>query len=186
MQVLVSLKFGDGDFTSGFPEISILTSKVDSQHSQEIEIQLPPAPEIPKSYQNWQNKYINLFETLGIRILTPISVATSFGLEHENFVRGFNKNIPTNLSLEKQKQKFEESKKECDSYASDLRTEVNQWLEKVKSKLEAQLQLDPNSQILLEIHTQNITSQRTKDILHRLPWREWDYFHRMFDFKGFR
>ncbi|KST62349.1 nSTAND1 domain-containing NTPase [Mastigocoleus testarum] len=185
MQVLVSLKFGDGDFTNGFPEISIFTSKVGSQHSQEIEIQLPPAPEIRKSYQNWQKKYINLFKNLGIRILIPRSVATSLDLEHENITRGFNKNIATNWSPEKQKQEFEKSKQECDSeallqkaerYASELRTEVNQWLEKVKSKLEARLELDPNSQILLEIHTQNITLQQTKDILHRLPWREWDYF----------
>ena len=175
MQVLVSLKFGDGDFTKGFSEIFMFTSIVDSQHSKEIEIQLPPAPLIPGLYQNWQNTYIKLFETLGIRVLTPRSVATSIDLENESFVRGFNKKISTNVFS------FDKSQQECDRYANNLRAEVNQWLETLKSQLEAhfqeaKFQLDTNYQVLLQIHTQNITSQQTKDILHRLPWREWDYF----------
>ena len=168
MQVLVSLKFGDGNFTEGFSRIAISANIADSQYSTELEFQLPPAPFVPNLYQNWQNKYINLFDTLGIRILPPRSVVTSF--DPGDFPRGFTKKIPTNLSP------FEKSKQECDRYASELQTQVNQWLEKLRSQLEAQLCLDASSQVLLTIHTQNITSQQTKDILHRLPWREWDYF----------
>ena len=179
MQVLVSLKFGNGDFANGFSEIALITSIVDSQSpkEKELEIELPPAPQIPGLYQSWQETYIKLFEALGVRILPPRSVATSIDTENENnetFIRGFNKAISANLSPEK-------SKQECDRYASDLRAEVNQWLEKLKSKLEARLQLNANSQVLLQIHTQNITSQQTKDILHRLPWREWDYFQECSD-----
>ena len=180
MQVLLSLKFDDGDFTQGFPRIALSTETADSQNSTESEFQLPPAPGIPGSYQIWQYKYINLFESLGIRILPPRSVVTSSDFDPEDFPRGFNKKISTNLSS------FEKSKGECLSCVNDLRTQVNHWLRNIKSHLEAQfqeaqLQLDENSQVLLQIYTQNITSQQTKDILHRLPWREWDYFQEFSD-----
>ena len=168
MQVLVSLKFGDGDFNDGFSRIALEANIADSQHFTEIDIHLPCAPLIPNLYRNWRNKYINLFENLGIRILPSKSLATNFYPENENVVRGFTK-VQTNLS-------FDNCKQECDRYADDLRTQVNEWLEQIKSQLEAKLQLDADSQVLLTIHTQNITSQQTKDILHRLPWREWDYF----------
>uniref|UniRef100_UPI00260A54EC nSTAND1 domain-containing NTPase n=1 Tax=Mastigocoleus sp. MO_188.B34 TaxID=3036635 RepID=UPI00260A54EC len=171
MQVLVNFKFGDGDFANGFSETVIKANIASGQHSKDIKIQLPSAPLIPSLYRNWQNRYIELFEARGIKILPSKSLATNFYPENENdVIRGFTK-IPTNLS-------FEQSKQECDSYALDLCTEVNQWLEKIRSQLERQLLLEANSQVLLEIHTQNITSQQTKDILHRLPWREWDYFHK--------
>ncbi len=179
MLILVSLSFNNGDFTSGFKVIGLSVGIAETQQPAKIELQLPPAPNIPNLYQSWQNTYINFFKSLGIRILPPRSVVTSFDFDPEDFPRGFNKKIPTNLSS------FEKSKQECDSealleeaerYASELRAQVNEWLAKTKSQLKTQFQLDENSQILLQIYTQNITSQQTKDILHRLPWQEWDYF----------
>ncbi|MDJ0772217.1 MAG: hypothetical protein QNJ49_02145 [Mastigocoleus sp. MO_167.B18] len=48
MQILVSLKFGDGDFQSGFSVNKNILNLVNTEGvSTELEIQLPPAPEIP-------------------------------------------------------------------------------------------------------------------------------------------
>ena len=62
-----------------------------------------------------------------------------------------------------------ECQKECNQYADDLPIKINQWLAVIKSQLETTFELDRNSDILLTINTKNITSQVTKDILHRLP-----------------
>ena len=71
MQVLVSLKFDDGDFTKGFPRIALSANIAENQNFRDIEIQRPPAPQIPNSYQNWQKAYIKFFEARGIKVLTP-------------------------------------------------------------------------------------------------------------------
>ncbi|MEM6404816.1 MAG: CHAT domain-containing protein, partial [Cyanobacteria bacterium P01_D01_bin.116] len=76
--------------------------------------------------------------------------------------------------------------------------QINQWFTVIKSHLEANLDFcsslntssntssntninlntssNSNSNILFTINTENIEHQVTRDILHRLPWREWDYF----------
>ena len=168
MQVVVSLKFGNGDFQRGFEKIALSTSIDKNQNSTELQIKLPPALLIPELYQNWQDKYSELVGTSGRKILSQQPVATSF--ENKNIGRGFSNQQPTNYS-------YYQCQKECNQYALDLLTQINQWLTVIKSQLEAKFELDANSDILLTINTEDITSQVTKDILHRLPWREWDYFN---------
>ncbi|BAY84588.1 WD-repeat protein [Calothrix parasitica NIES-267] len=167
MQVLVELKFSKGDFEHGFEEIMLCTDIVDCENSAELEVTLPPAPLIPGFYQNWQDKYSELVGTSGRKALSQIPVTVSYT---ENISRGFSKQQPTNFS-------YHECQKECNQYAENLRTQINQWLAVIKSKLQTALELDANSEILVTINTENITSQVTKDILHRLPWRKWDYFN---------
>ena len=149
MQILVSLKFGDGDFQSGFSQNTNILNLVNPEgKSTELEIQLPPAPEIPVLYQKWQSKYISLVNPLRI---------------------GFKRKQTTNFS-------WSECYQECEQSATGLQTQLNAWLENVKSQLEPVDLSDSNSEIIFVINTQEINSQSTKDILHRLPWREWDYF----------
>ncbi len=166
MQVLVNLRFHDGDFQHGFEKTTLSGIVTGSQNSTELETRLPPAPLIPGLYQSWQEKYCELVETR-VRKIVPKELITT---------RGFSKQQSTNFS-------YYECQQNCNQYAEDLRTQINQWLAAIKSQLETDFKLDTNSEILLTINTENITSQFTKDILHRLPWREWDYFNRCSGFE---
>ncbi len=167
MQVVVNLRFGNGDFERGFEKIALSTCVDENQNSTELKVKLPPAPLIPGLYQNWQDKYSELVGTSRRKVLSKLPVVT--GVDNENIGRGFSKQQPTNYS-------YSQSQKECNQYAEELRIQLNQWLSQIKSQLQA-IELNTNSDILLTINTENITSQITKDILHRLPWREWDYFN---------
>ncbi|MDY6900928.1 MAG: hypothetical protein SWZ49_23030 [Cyanobacteriota bacterium] len=164
MLLRVNLRFGNGDFERGFEKIALSTSVDENQISTELKVKLPPAPLIPGLYQNWQDKYSELVGTSGRKVLSKLPVTTTYP---DN--RGFSKQQPTNYS-------YSQSQKECNQYAEELRIQLNQWLSQIKSQLQA-IELNTNSDILLTINTENITSQITKDILHRLPWREWDYFN---------
>ncbi|KST65375.1 nSTAND1 domain-containing NTPase [Mastigocoleus testarum] len=149
MQNLVSLKFGDGCFERGFSNnINIVKIISSNSESTTRQIQLPPAPEIPVSYQKWKNSYTSL--------VNPVRM-------------GFKLKQTTNFSW------FDEYQ-ECDQLAEDLRFQLNDWLSNLKLQLKSLIELNFDSETILNINTQDITSQLTKDILHRLPWREWDYF----------
>ncbi|MEO0970811.1 MAG: hypothetical protein AAFX80_21425, partial [Cyanobacteria bacterium J06639_18] len=149
MQNLVSLKFGDGCFEKGFSNNNNVVNIVSiNGESTTREIQLPPAPEIPVLYQKWENSYISL--------VSPVRM-------------GFKLKQTTNFSW------FDEYQ-ECHRLAGDLRFQLNNWLLNIKLQLQSVIELNFDSETILNINTQDITSQFTKDVLHRLPWREWDYF----------
>ena len=149
MAILVKLKFGDGDFQQGFSgRTSVITIRNPEGQSREIKIQLPSAPEIPVSYEKWLDRYGLLTNTARI---------------------AFKRQQVTNFS-------WSEYYQECEQLAQDLLTQLNDWLFGIKSQLETVIQLKPDSEIIFIIDTQGIKSQSTKNILYRLPWREWDYF----------
>ncbi|MEO0967398.1 MAG: CHAT domain-containing protein [Cyanobacteria bacterium J06639_18] len=150
METLVKLKFGNGDFLRGFSqEVNTITIAANlEEKSTEIEIQLPSAPEIPVLYQKWVDKYTLLTHPLRI---------------------GFKRKQVTNFS-------WSECYQECEQFAEDLRAQLNHWLVGIKLKLAGVIQLNSNHDIIFIIDTQEIKCQSTKNILHRLPWREWDYF----------
>ena len=150
METLVKLKFGDGDFLRGFSqEVNTITIAANPEDkSTELEIKLPSAPEIPVLYQKWVEKYTLLTHTLRA---------------------GFKRKQVTNFS-------WSECYQECEQFAEDLRIKLNHWLVGVKPKLAGVIQLNPNHDIIFIIDTQDIKCQSTKNVLHRLPWREWDYF----------
>ncbi len=72
------------------------------------------------------------------------------------------------------------SKKDCYDSAQRLRTQLHQWIHPIQSKLEQALPQNPQSEIRLVIHTEKIASLATKDIIHRLPWQEWDFLTQKF------
>ena len=149
MQILVKLKLGDGNFRSGFSQNTNIIDIVNADgKSTKLEIQLRSAPEIPALYRKWQNKYTSL--------INPVRI-------------GFKQKQTTNFS-------WSECYQECEESAKNLQIQMNAWLESVKSQLEPLIISDNKPEIIFTIDTQQIKSQLDRDILHRLPWREWDYF----------
>ena len=72
------------------------------------------------------------------------------------------------------------SKKDCYDSAERLCHQLHQWLHPIQLKLEQALPQDSQPEIRLVIHTEKIASLATKDILHRLPWQEWDFLAQKF------
>ena len=150
METLVKLKFGDGNFQQGFNQKrNKITITNPEGKSTEIEIQLPSAPEIPVLYQKWLYRY-------GL-LTNPLRIS-------------FKRKQVTNFS-------WPECYRECEQFAQDLLTHLNDWLLDIKPQLEELIKVNPDSEIIFVIDTQDIKSQSTKDILHRLPWREWDHLY---------
>jgi WD40 repeat protein len=77
---------------------------------------------------------------------------------------GFKKNQITHIS-----------RRDCGNYAESLQHQLHQWLYPIQCELEQVLLQYPNPEIRLLIHTKKIASELTKDILHRLPWQEWNF-----------
>ena len=112
MQVLVNLRFGNGNFERGFEKIALSTNVPENQNSTELEIKLPPAPSIPDLYQNWQDKYSELVGASGRKVLFKQPVVTN--LNKRKIARGFSKQQPTNFS-------YYQCQKECfrDNHGND-------------------------------------------------------------------
>ena len=114
MQIRISLKFSDGDFHQGFglqKKLVLVVSNEDK--STEIEIKLPPAPEIPVLYQKWKDSYIKLANPQLARI--KVKQVTRFS--------------------------YPERHQECEKIAQELRNKLNQWLSNIKPELEAVIKL---------------------------------------------
>ncbi|NJO30452.1 MAG: hypothetical protein HC874_25095 [Richelia sp. SL_2_1] len=79
--------------------------------------------------------------------------------------RGFRQNQVTNISTDV-----------CSEYAKYLKEKLNQWLLPIKSQLELVIPSNLNSDIRLIINAQEIKSEITKNILHRIPWQECNLF----------
>ncbi|MEH2182775.1 nSTAND1 domain-containing NTPase [Nostoc sp.] len=141
MEVWVNLQFGDGDFEHGFTKIKLQIDAFSTQTKiTQLETQLPPAQEIPNSYERWKKIY-NL-------LVQPDS-------------RGFKNNQVTNVSTDI-----------CSEYAKSLREKLNQWLLPIKLQLELAITSNTNIDIRLIVNTYGVTSEHTKNILHRIPWQE--------------
>ncbi|MGB6294920.1 MAG: CHAT domain-containing protein [Rivularia sp. (in: cyanobacteria)] len=147
MELWINLKFGDGDFERGFTNIQL---QIDDFYNQnnfiELETQLPPGKEILDSYELWKEAY----ELLAVNS------------------RGFKKNQVKKISADA-----------CLEYARDLQAKLNQWLLPIKSEVESVISLenldnDPN--ICLVVNTGGVASESTKNILHRIPWQEFNLF----------
>jgi WD40 repeat protein len=149
MELWVNLKFGDGDFEQGFDKIQLQIDAFSTQTNinpniNPLETQLPPAPEIPSSYESWKKTYDLLAQSTS---------------------RGFKKNQITNISTDV-----------CFEFAKSLRERLNQWLLPIKSQLESVITSNTNADIRLVINTHGVSSELTKNILHRIPWQECHLF----------
>ena len=150
MLLKIGLKFGNGDFQYGFDKNTLTVSVVDSQNPILLETQLTSSPEIPVLYQKWKDEYINLADILGARV--KIKKITKFS--------------------------WSERYQDYEKITQELLNNLNEWLDNIKIQLESLIETELNydSEIIFTIYTQNIKSTYIKDILHRLPWQEWDYF----------
>ncbi|KYC42457.1 hypothetical protein WA1_21065 [Scytonema hofmannii PCC 7110] len=72
------------------------------------------------------------------------------------------------------------SKTDCHHSVERLRHQLHQWLHPIELELKQALPQNPQQEIRLVIHTEKIASHTTKDILHRLPWQEWDFLAQKF------
>ncbi|MEC4818882.1 MAG: CHAT domain-containing protein, partial [Scytonema sp. PMC 1069.18] len=64
----------------------------------------------------------------------------------------------------------------CFEYVQYLQEKLNQWLQPIQSQLKSVITSNPDTEIRLVLNTHKITSEVTKDILHRIPWQEWHLF----------
>ena len=145
MEVWVNLQFDDGDFDQGFSKVKIkLDTYYTNNYSTQLEIQLPPAQEIPNDYECWKKTYESFLQSNS---------------------RGFKKNQVTNFSADT-----------CFEYAKSLRAKLNQWLLPIKSQLEPVITSGKNVDIRLVVNTHEVTSEATRNILHRIPWQECHLF----------
>jgi WD40 repeat protein len=67
------------------------------------------------------------------------------------------------------------SKSDCHHSVECLRYQLHQWLHPIEVELKQALPQNIQQEICLVVHTEKIASDTTKDILHRLPWQEWDF-----------
>ena len=74
MGKLVVLKFSEGSFEAGFG-VTLQIGEENARPAMEITGKLPPAPEIPQSYQQWQSSYRSL--ALHSRIWVPAKQITN-------------------------------------------------------------------------------------------------------------
>ncbi|MEM7557256.1 MAG: hypothetical protein AAF378_24840, partial [Cyanobacteria bacterium P01_A01_bin.84] len=152
MKTLVSLEFSDGDFHLGFGNNKFQVKTTDMRGNfKQTTITLPPAPDIPSTYQKWKQVYDWL--TSPERIIKRKATRGGFKKTQTNF-----------------------SPSECNKLARNLHEELNQWLSPLQLQLNSVFKLSPDSEIHLLINTKNIISDATKDILHKLPWHELDSF----------
>ena len=146
MEICVNLEFGDGNFESGFDEHKFAVTFV-----------------------TLQNQITQLSAQLSPNTEIPVSYELwkqqYYSLLSKNVQRGFTNNQVTHIS-----------ERDCRNEAENLRHQMHQWLQPLLSKLSSVLQQYPDSEIRLVIHTKKVTSSATKNILHRLPWHEWDFF----------
>jgi WD40 repeat protein len=145
MEILVNFEFGEGSFECGFDKNKLKVSIANTQGKiTQIEVKLPPDPEIPVCYQRWKTQYYSFLE---------------------NYRGGFKKNQITHIS-----------KIDCSNYAESLLNRLHQWLDPIKLELQQILLPYSHPDIRFLLNTEQITSETTKDILHRLPWQELDLF----------
>ena len=148
MNKVVTLKFVNGSLERGFSVILQIANEVERASFQTI-AQLPPAPEIPRFYHQWQTIYRSLGE--------PIRrVATAHRIE-------FLPEEATHVSSE-----------DCDRIAEQLSKRMNSWLraESFRPAREGLLEnLKRTDEIRLLLQTEDVQ-------LKRLPWHLWDFFDR--------
>ena len=133
MGKLVVLKLGEGDFEQGFP-VTLQIGQEGRNPSTEIIGELPPAPDLPQHYSDWQAAY--LYQEGRSRSRLEAS-------------KGFVSNVS-----------FRE---ECDRAASNLRHNLNEWLKAesfrpLRERWFKRLQADEELRVILQ--TQDRQLQR--------------------------
>ncbi len=146
MGISINLEFGDGDFERGFEQNQLVVT-VTTFESEITQIAAQLSPS-PEIPESYQ-RWKNQY----------------YSLLQKRKQRGFKNNQFTHISSQ-----------DCGEQARTLRRQLHEWLQPLNLEIQAILQQYPDEEIHLVIHTPKVASSETKDILHRLPWQEWDLF----------
>ncbi|NEP35981.1 NACHT domain-containing protein, partial [Moorena sp. SIO3B2] len=153
-RILINL--GEGDFDQGFSKATIKVQEVTRNRPnnlRELECQIPKSLDIPDIYQNWQKNY-------------------DARIKFSRTRAGFKNNQLTNVSIP--------TISDCNQKTEALQDKLNHWLNPVKIQLEQSLELSPEDEFDVVLHTPNIGSEigseSTPNLLQKLPWHCWDFF----------
>lgn len=151
--VAVILHFTSGDFNQGFNISLRINNNGICEHQENFREKLPPAPEIPPSYQEWAKKY----EDMGLdwADITPVD------------------GVKTN----------EANFDSCTTAASTVQQKLSEWFESREfSFLSAHIQSfdlvkrDKSVPVIFNFDTSNI---EVNEQLRKLPWHQWSLFRRL-------
>lgn len=146
MSKLIVLNLGNGNLYEGFRDVTVQVGFKNNPCIIENRASLPPAPEIPPLYQNWQALYSAVYRNYGWNIRLGIIEDASRA---------------TNIS-----------EADFKSISGQLSSKINAWLNSEQfRKIEQTLrtQLNSNEEISFIISTND-------NLLRRLPWHLWRFF----------
>jgi CHASE2 domain-containing sensor protein len=162
---LVTLNFSRGNFYEGFPDVTMQLGETDSSYQMKFSASLPPAPEIPEIYRNWQSLYLGLCQRLCLRYGSDEIVNNS------EFNGG--KNNLTDDSLEIEEGYITNvSELDINDLCQQFSKLLNRWLNSSEfRKIDQQLrtQLKPVDEIRFIFETND-------QLLRKLPWHLWNFF----------
>ncbi|KAB8329953.1 AAA family ATPase [Scytonema tolypothrichoides VB-61278] len=165
MEIWVNLEFGDGNFECGFGNLNLEVMVANAQRNI---TKLEVYPERTCAERSRSSRRVQLPPNAEIPVSYQRWKEQYYSLlKHSR--GGFKKNQVTHIS-----------KTDCYDSAQRLCRHLHQWLYPIQSELKQALPQDFQPEIRLIINTHKIGSQTTKDILHRLPWQEWDFFAQNF------
>lgn len=147
MNWLVVLRLGKGSWQQGFPDVTVQIGEDSNSRQMQLTASLPPAPDLPRLYRNWQLFYAALYERLGWRLRITF-------YENEATV--------TNIS-----------EAEFHNICQQLKTRLNTWLRSeefhpISKKLWQEL-AKKDQEIRLLIETDDVQ-------VRQFPWHLWDLF----------
>jgi CHASE2 domain-containing sensor protein len=147
MSWLVVLRLGKGSWQQGFPDVTVQIGEDDNPRQMQLTASLPPAPDLPRLYRNWQLFYTALYERLGWRLRIT-----------------FNETEATVTNV---------SEAEFHNICQQLKTRFNTWLRSeefhpISKKLWQEL-AKKDQEIRLLIETDDVQ-------VRQFPWHLWDLF----------
>jgi len=149
----VVINLGSGNLLQGFPHITVRLWTDPSVQAEQVIGSLPAAPDLVEFYRIWQSTYRALCSRLVLRL--PSSEGSEDELE-----------IDEGGITQVSQQSFE-------TFSQQLQQRVNTWLQsdgflKIDRRLRSHLHPSDEIQVIVEA---------ADDLLHRLPWHCWDFFH---------
>ncbi|PAX53545.1 CHASE2 domain-containing protein [Brunnivagina elsteri] len=145
---LVTLNLSRGNLYEGFPDVTMRLGEPNSAYQMKFSASLPPAPEIPEIYRNWQSLYSGLCNRLCLRHDNDDSLEIE-----EAYI--------TNIS------EFD-----INDLCQQFSRHLNIWLNSSEfRKIDQQIrtQLKPVDEIRFIFETND-------KLLRKLPWHLWNFF----------
>lgn len=153
---IISLRFGAGSLETGFGDILVgFTNK--SMTEGEKTGTLPPAPKIPRNYEEWQ-------------LIYEATIAHSRNVRHNSI----NRELRARRKEKTGRSKIKYSEKNSQEIRDNLKQNINLWLASpqfrpVREAIYSFCNRD--DEILLIINTED-------KILRKIPWHLWEFFDR--------